>query len=70
MVVTAFKKSERDPSSFILRLAEMRGETSMTEILFHLQTIIDRPVASVKLCNSLENEVEDTEELLEFKQDK
>ena len=35
-IISAFKRSEKNESKFIIRLSEMRGETCMSQIKFNL----------------------------------
>lgn len=57
MVVTAFKRSEDDPNSFVVRLAEQRGITCMEKVWFKLP----KAFVSATLVNGLENDVEDVD---------
>lgn len=56
-LVTAFKRCERDQDSFVLRLAEVRGEQSMAVLKFNPELLNGR-FRAVKLCNTLERELE------------
>ena len=56
-LVTAFKRCERDQDSFVLRLAEVRGEQSMAVLKFNPE-LLNTQFRAVKLCNTLERELE------------
>ena len=56
-LVTAFKRCERDQDSFVLRLAEVRGEQSMAVLKFNPE-LLNSQFQGVKLCNTLERELE------------
>ena len=64
-LVTAFKRCERDQDSFVLRLAEVRGEQSMAILKFNPELLNNR-FRFVKLCNTLERELETEVDSFDF----
>lgn len=62
--VQCFKRSEKDANKFVLRLAEVRGDSSMAVIKMNGPL---KKFTKVELCNGLEEKIPFTEEDLHFK---
>ena len=65
--MAAFKKSEKNPKVFVVRMAEVLGESCVAKLVSNLHENFENArISGVTLCNSLEHPIPDPQNLLSF----